>query len=277
MKYKVTSNSIEIERKDDFVAKDILECGQIFAFIKTSTSYVVFSRDYKAEIVENKNGYKIFTDNPAYFENFFDLKTDYGKIKKILSGYEILKKPIEFGKGIRILKQDLFETLISFITSANNNIKRIQLILFRLREKLGEKKDGYFAFPTQQKLLEVDENFFKEIGAGYRASYLYKVLRQVDENTLEEWRSLPTQTLRNKLIALSGVGPKVADCVLLFGYGKQDVFPVDTWIEKMYCKFYKPLSNREKIRENLLSEFKNLSGYAQQYLFFSMREGENKN
>ena len=277
MKYKVTSNSIEIERKDDFVAKDILECGQIFAFIKTSTSYVVFSRDYKAEIVENKNGYKIFTDNPAYFENFFDLKTDYGKIKKILSGYEILKKPIEFGKGIRILKQDMFETLISFIISANNNIKRIQLILFRLREKLGEKKDGYFAFPTQQKLLEVDENFFKEIGAGYRASYLYKVLRQVDENTLEEWRSLPTQTLRNKLIALSGVGPKVADCVLLFGYGKQDVFPVDTWIEKMYCKFYKPLSNREKIRENLLSEFKNLSGYAQQYLFFSMREGENQN
>lgn len=275
MKYKVTSNSIEIEGKDDFVAKDILECGQIFAFIKTSTSYVVFSRDYKAEIVENKNGYKIFTDNPTYFENFFDLKTDYGKIKKILSGYEILKKPIEFGKGIRILKQDLFETLISFIISANNNIKRIQLILFRLREKLGEKKDGYFAFPTQQKLLEVDENFFKEIGAGYRASYLYKVLRQVDENTLEEWRSLPTQTLRNKLIALSGVGPKVADCVLLFGYGKQDVFPVDTWIEKMYCKFYNPLSNREKIREDLLSEFKNLSGYAQQYLFFSMREGEN--
>ena len=81
MRYKVTSNSIEIEGKDDFVAKDILECGQIFTFIK-NTSYVVFSRDYKAEIVENEKGYKILTDNPTYFENFFDLKTDYGKIKK---------------------------------------------------------------------------------------------------------------------------------------------------------------------------------------------------
>lgn len=275
MKYKITKNCIEIQGKDDFSAKDILECGQIFAFNKTEKGYVVFSLDKKAEIVETETGFKIITCDTKYFENFFDLKTDYGLIKSRLSKFKILENPIKFGHGIRILKQDLFETLISFIVSANNNIKRIQLILNRLREKLGKNMGDYYALPTQEKLLSVDEQFFKDIGAGYRASYLYKVVRQVDEKTLESWRELPTKELRNKLIALSGVGPKVADCVLLFGYGKKDVFPVDTWINQMYNKFYKPLDNREKIRENLVNEFGELSGYAQQYLFFSMREKAN--
>lgn len=275
MKYKITKNCIEIQGKDDFSAKDILECGQIFAFNKTEKGYVVFSLDKKAEIVETETGFKIITCDTKYFENFFDLKTDYGLIKSRLSKFKILENPIKFGHGIRILKQDLFETLISFIVSANNNIKRIQLILNRLREKLGKNMGDYYAFPTQEKLLSVDEQFFKDIGAGYRASYLYKVVRQVNEKTLESWRELPTKELRNKLIALSGIGPKVADCVLLFGYGKKDVFPVDTWINQMYNKFYKPLDNREKIRENLVNEFGELSGYAQQYLFFSMREKAN--
>ena len=130
-------------------------------------------------------------------------------------------------------------------------------------------------FQHKKSYLVWMNSFFKDIGAGYRASYLYKVVRQVNEKTLESWRELPTKELRNKLIALSGVGPKVADCVLLFGYGKKDVFPVDTWINQMYNKFYKPLDNREKIRENLVNEFGELSGYAQQYLFFSMREKAN--
>ena len=112
----------------------------------------------------------------------------------------------------------------------------------------------------------------------YRADYLYKVVRQIDDNTLNDWQKLDTKDLRNKLISLSGVGPKVADCVLLFGYGRQDVFPVDTWIEQMYVKFYcsnsQIVPNREKIRENLVKEFGNLSGYAQQYLFYSMRSRE---
>ncbi len=274
MKYKICENYIEIQGKEDFSAKDILECGQIFAFNKTEKGYVVYSLDKKAEIEENEGGFRIITKDTKYFENFFDLKTDYSLIKKQLHKFEILKKPINFGKGIRILKQDLFETLISFIISANNNIKRIQLILSRLREKLGENMGDYFAFPTQEKLLSVDEKFFKDIGAGYRASYLYKVVRQVDREKLESWRNLPSKELRNNLIALSGVGPKVADCILLFGYGKKDVFPVDTWIHQMYNKFYTPLENREKIRENLVKEFGELSGYAQQYLFFSMREKE---
>ncbi len=276
MEYKIAENKISIFGKDDFNPTHILECGQIFSYKNCGEFYEVFSKDKHAKIFETEKGFEILTDDVRYFENFFDLKTDYGLVKKKLSKFQIMQKPIKFGYGIRILKNDLFEVLISFIVSANNNIKRIQLILGRLREKLGEKKGDYFAFPTREKLLSVDEKFFAEIGAGYRAKYLYNVVRQVDADTLQAWQTLPTEQLRNKLITLSGVGPKVADCVLLFGFGRGDVFPVDTWIEKMYNKFYQPEQNREKIRRNLTDEFGLYSGYAQQYLFYYMRvRGDN--
>lgn len=272
MKYILKKNKIIIEGKEDFNTSHILECGQIFAY----SGNLVYSSSEKAVINETENGFEIDCTDEKYFENFFDLKTDYSKIKKELSRSELLKKPIQFGYGIRILKNDIFETLISFIVSANNNIKRIQLILSRMREKLGENKGDYFAFPTYEKLLSVSEEFFKDIGCGYRAGYLYKVLRQIDIKEIYEWKNLPTDVLRNKLIALSGIGPKVADCILLFGYGKQDVFPVDTWINQMYNQYYHEESNRNVIRKELTEEFGNLSGYAQQYLFYWQRSAENK-
>lgn len=274
MKYNLHKTYIEIFGKDDFNGEHILECGQIFSYKKTEFGYRVLSTDKCADLVETENGYLVKTNEPEYFEHFFDLKTDYTKVKNALSKHKILQEPIKFGHGIRILKQNLFETLISFIVSANNNIKRIQLILNRLREKLGKNMGDFYAFPTREALLGVSEQFFAEIGAGYRAKYLYKVVRQVDENTLQDWQVLPTKELRNKLIELAGVGPKVADCVLLFGFGRGDVFPVDTWIAKMYNKYYSPEENREKIRNRLTDEFGLFSGYAQQYLFFFMRSEE---
>lgn len=271
LKYKKGKDFIEIFGKDDFNPQHILECGQIFSFKKNGENYQVFSADKKAEIFETKNGYIIKTKNPDYFENFFDLKTDYGEIKKKLKKYDILTKPIEYGHGIRIVKQDLFETVISFIVSANNNIKRIQMILDRMRQKLGQNMGDYYAFPTREALLSVNEEFFTNIGAGYRAKYLYETVRLIDEKTLKEWDLLSTPDLRKKLIGLSGVGPKVADCILLFGYGRGDVFPVDTWMAQMYNKFYEHQENREAIRYNLTKQFGQLSGFAQQYLFFFMR------
>ncbi len=279
MKYQIkTDKYIQIFGKDDFLPADILECGQIFSYKKNEDTWEVFSKDKFAKIEENENGFLILTNDTTYFEIFFDLKTDYGKIKQKLSEFEILKKPILFGHGIRILKQDLFETLISFIVSANNNIKRIQLILGRIREKYGTKIGNFYAFPTREQLLGASAEDFAQLGAGYRAPYLWKVLRQIDEKTLHDWSDLPTAELRKNLIALAGIGPKVADCVLLFGFGRKDVFPVDTWIEKMFFKYYgkqfenRPL-NREKIRHILTGEFGFLSGYAQQYLFYFMRSG----
>lgn len=275
LKYSKGTDFIKILGKDDFNPEHILKCGQMFSYKFENDGYAVYSADKKAKIFENEDGYLIATIDPDYFENYFDLKTNYSSIKEKLSHYKILKDPIKWGYGIRIVKQDLFETIISFIVSANNNMKRIQMILDRLRTKLGTNMGDYYAFPTRQQLLSVDEQFFQEIGAGYRAKYLFNVVRQIDEKTIEDWRGLPTKELRRKLIDLSGIGPKVADCILLFGYGRQDVFPVDTWMQQMYNKYYDEEENREKIRNIMTNKFKNLSGYAQQYLFYYMTKNEN--
>ena len=274
LRYSLEKDKIVLHSREDFNPQHILECGQVFSFSKDGQVYKVFPLDKYAEIVETENGYEIRTKDIDFFVDYFDLKTDYSLLKEKLARFNILKKPLEFGSGIRILKQDLFETVISFIISANNNIKRIQLILGRIRERLGEKVGQVYAFPSYEKLKAQSEEFFKEVGAGYRASYLYKVLRQITPETLKLWENLDTATLRKQLLSLQGVGPKVADCILLFGYGRGDVFPVDTWVGQMYNQYYSPLENREKIRDALVSEFGQLSGYAQQYLFYYQRSGQ---
>lgn len=279
MEYRVCDNGIEIFDDVDFCPRHIFECGQIFSYreqpSENGETWTVLSGDRKAVLERRRAGFFIVTDSPEYFERFFDLETDYGAIKSELSAFDILKAPISFGYGIRILKQQLFETLISFIVSANNNIKRIRLILDRLRDGYGADMGGYHAFPTRERLLRVTESEFAALGAGYRDKYLYRTVRQADEETLALWSALPTVELRKRLLDLSGVGPKVADCILLFGFGRGDVFPVDTWIEKMYRKFYGDTSDigREKIRQKLTDIFGELSGFAQQYLFYYMRSG----
>ncbi len=269
--YQIEGNKI-IVSKEDFDIRHILFCGQIFCYEEKKDCFVVFTTDKNAKIFEKENCYEIITDNPDFFIKFFDLTTDYSKIKEKLSSFEIMQKPIGFGQGIRILKNDKFEMLISFIISANNNIKRIQKIINALKVKCGKNMGGYFAFPTREEMLTLSEAEFAELGTGYRAKYLYNVIRQVDEKELEEWDALSTRELREKLLTLFGVGPKVADCILLFGYYRQDVFPVDTWIAQMFNEFVdKNEHNRNKIREKLVSMFGFLSGYAQQYLFFYQR------
>ncbi len=272
MIYTKGENFIEIEDKSQFNIEHILECGQVFCYEKKEDRYVVFPENKYAEIVEENDKIRIYTKDVEYFVNWFDLDNDYTKIKKELAKHNIMHEPIKFGYGIRILRQNPFETLISFILSANNNIKRIKLILNNIRKAIGGSTNSeHKAFPSYNRLLEQSQDFFKTMGAGYRADYLYKVLRQITPNSLDEMRSLNTRELRSKLISLSGVGPKVADCVLLFGFNRFDVFPVDTWIVKMYNKYYQPLQSREKISQNLVSEFDMLAGYAQQYLFYYQR------
>ncbi len=274
MKYTKENVGIRIYSKEEFNPEHILECGQVFCYKKDGEIYKVFPNSYYAEIIEENNSYFIKTDNIDYFINYFDLDKDYSKIKQDLSKFSILNEPVEFGYGIRILNQDLFETMISFIISSNNNIKRIKLILNNIRRALGEKlQEDIFTFPSFEKLVGQDEQFFKDMGAGYRAKYLYNVLKQISPEELDKLKQLPTISLRNKLISLSGIGPKVADCLLLFGYHRGDSFPVDTWVEKIYNRYYLPLSNRELIRKNLVEEFGELSGYAQQYLFYFQRSG----
>lgn len=269
--YEKGKDYIKILNTSCFNPAHILECGQVFCYEKQGEDFLCFPQDKFAKITREQEVWIIHTQTPDFFVKYFDLDKDYEQIKSRLQGFDIMKKPLEFGGGIRILNQNLFETLISFIISANNNIPRIKKILQNLRTLLGEKFQEGYSFPTREKMLEQDEEFFRSIGAGYRAKYLYKVIRQVDEQTLLDWGNLESSQLRKNLISLAGVGGKVADCVMLFGYHIGDAFPVDTWIEKMYNSSFPPLQNREKIGQNLVEMFGKDSGYAQQYLFFYQR------
>ncbi|MBR5226970.1 MAG: DNA-3-methyladenine glycosylase 2 family protein [Clostridia bacterium] len=267
MKFK---NSFYIDKTEiDFL--QTLSCGQIFSYKQTDDGFLVFSGKHFAKITENQKNFLVEIDDEEYFKNFFDLETNYLQIKTDLLKYPVLEKPIAFGSGIRILRQDLLETIISFVISANNNIKRITNSVFFLRENFGEKIGEFYAFPTLEKLACLTEEDFRRAGAGYRSVQLVKLISQLSSKEFLTWGALPTEALKAKLVALSGVGPKVADCIMLFGYGKPDVFPVDTWIEKVYNQYFQPCKDRVKIRRELVDKFKNLSGYAQQYLFFYQR------
>lgn len=285
MIYTRKEDRIIINGGEDFSPTHILECGQVFRFKRTENGYIVYSLDKCAEIFFNEKAensrIEIVTKDVDYFINYFDLNRDYSQIKSHLKQIKFderdssfLSNAVEYGHGIRILCQDPFESTISFIISANNNIKRIQGIIERISAKCGTNMGNYYAFPTAEQLSTLTEEDFTALGAGYRAKYLVKAVEMLKEFDYQSFKTLPTDEAVSGLLKIMGVGPKVADCILLFGYNRMDVFPVDTWIEKVYNNYFTatPLKSRKEIRKNLVEIFKNYSGYAQQYLFYYQRE-----
>ena len=271
----------------NFNILDTLECGQVFRFLPYEKGYKVFSIDKCAyAYAENQTTVIECEDNHYdYFYNYFDLDRDYNKINKRAKdlGVEIITKSAELGKGIRLLNQDLFEVSVSFIISQNNNIPRIKSIIEKLCFSLGEKKtflgEEYYAFPTAKAMSKMDVEFYKSIGLGYRAEYVKNFASLVSDGLdLSVLKTLDTIDLKNRLISFKGIGPKVADCITLFGYKKSDSFPVDTWIEKVYREDLDgALLDRKKIAIELSKRFKDDAGYIQQYLFYYKRSLESKN
>ena len=255
-----------------------LECGQVFRFYKENDGYFVTSKDQRAFLEKVGDNIVIKCTDKDYFLSYFDLNTDYSKIKNRLKDKPLMDKAIKFGSGIRILRQDLFETVISFIISANNHIPRIKGIIERLCVSLGEKKEGYFAFPTPEKMASANLSFYESIGAGYRADYLYNTARMIAEGfNLEKVYEMETFDAVKYLCKLKGVGEKVANCILLFGAGKMDTFPVDTWIKKVYADIFGENVNSGEMCRKLIELYGKDSGYAQQYLFYYKREKEDEN
>lgn len=275
MNHKFDNNTIKIKDKTQFNPKHILECGQIFRYKFENNEYIVYSGDKKAKIVEKNDGYIIYTDNPTYFINFFDLKADYNRIKTNLLQFNFLVEPIKFGSGIRILRQQLFETIISFIISANNNIPRIKNSIEQICVKFGAKKKDFYAFPTFEQLSKATTLDFVECGLGYRASQLFDTLKILKFFNLEKVQTMSPEAKYIFLKTLKGVGDKVASCVMLFAFGVSTSFPVDTWINKMYNDVYDTTeTNREKISKHFTELFKEYSGFAQQYLFYYYKENK---
>lgn len=266
--------------KTDFNPTHTFECGQFFRYKKVDNAYFVVSGAERMKIVENAKNYHIFCTNNDYFCNFLDLKTDYSKIKSQIKQFDFMKNKVDFAYGIRILKQPLFEVVVDFVISQNNNIKRIQKIIEAICEKCGKRCTDdfgeYFAFPTQTQMLALNEQDYIELGLGYRAKYMHQIVPLLTPQFLDDLRKMPTETARKTLIALPGIGHKVADCILLFGLGRGEVFPVDVWCEKVYLKYFASselrLTNREQISNYLSNKFGAFSGLVQQYLFYSERE-----
>lgn len=276
MFYKRESNKITILDNAQFVPQHILECGQIFRYKKQDDgSYVVCSADKRATITQNGAEYIISSKDIEYFENFFDLKTDYAKIKSVLSAKsDILRQATQFGSGIRILRQPPLEMIVSFIISANNNIARIQSLVEKLCQKCGTNMGDFFAFPTLDQLLTLSVDDLRRMGMGFRAKYIHSTVRALQQKNLDGLRDMQTDERLQYLQTLSGIGPKVADCIALFAYHDMNCFPVDVWVEKVYNSYFakEAQKNRAKIRKELTSTFGELSGYAQQYLFYFKRE-----
>jgi len=273
MIYKIKDNNIIICDKTQFNPKHILECGQVFRFgIDEDGNYFVISKDKKATIIENETNYIIKSNAPNYFVHYFDLNRDYNQIKKQLETDPILKPMIKYGFGIRILNADPVEMIFSFVISQNNNIKRIQKIIEKLCEA-GTASEDFKAFPTISELLNQTPDFFSSLGAGYRDKFLLTIAQTLKKVHIEKIKNLSSEQLYDFLLSLHGVGPKVASCILLFGFGKTNKFPVDTWIEQVYYNHYSnEKRNRKQIQEYFENKYGEYSGIAQQYLFYYERE-----
>ena len=279
-----------IENQEEFKLKDIFECGQCFRWNKQDDeSYIgVFGKN----VIEVKQEEKTIYfkgicegDIKEVIDEYIDLKRDYKKIQNKLEKVDKnLQMSIKYGKGIRILNQDLWETIISFIISANNNIPRIKGIIERLSEHYGTEitynEKIYYTFPTVEQLKNVSVEDYRKLGLGFRDIRVYETTKMIlnKEVDLEELYEMPTYKAREELLKLSGIGPKVADCILLFPTLKRfDVFPIDVWVRRVMNDLYIHNEDEAKVSKKEIEilakeKFGELEGMAQQYLFFWRRE-----
>ena len=258
---------------------DTLSCGQVFRYKQFNSGYLLTSGDKICYLYKEGENTVIETEYAEYFKNYFDISRDYAKIYELAIGYgnETLSLSANLGKGIRILKQDAFEMIFSFIISQNNNIKRITSTIEKLCEKCGKKLNSpfgaYYAFPTLEQLSTLDENDYKNLGFGYRGRYFICLIDAIKKGLdINNLKSLSDTELYSALTSICGVGDKVANCIMLFGFFRTKTFPVDTWIEKIYLEDFKgDLKNRKQISKWFILKFNEYSGYIQQYLFHYIR------
>lgn len=275
---------------DSFKLEDIFECGQCFRWDKQEDgSYIGVIKNGVLKV--SKQGKSVAFegvlegDINSIVYDYFDLETNYNDFKDRLSKIDDnMKRSIEFGNGIRILNQDLWEMVISFIISANNNIPRIKGIINRISEKVGQKvtwnvKD-YFLFPSPEELSKLSVADLRALGTGFRDKRIYNTTQMIinKEFNLDSLIKIKsTEEIRNELLKLDGVGEKVADCILLFALHRFDTFPVDVWVRRVMNVLYihnedEAKVNKKQIREVAYSLFGEIEGIAQQYLFYWARE-----
>lgn len=287
MDYKTheEKDSIIVEGIKDFEPTHIFECGQCFRWNKEedgSFTGVAHGRILNVK----KEGDKVIFSNTnlkdfnSIWYDYFDLGRDYGEIKAVLSKDPILNEAVKFGSGIRILNQDTFEVLISFITSANNQIPRIKRSIEMMSEKYGSfigeyKGRKYYSFPEARTISRLREEELESCKVGFRAKYITNAARIVADKQMNIYNlaNVSTEDARKNLMLFSGVGPKVSDCIMLFSLKKYDSFPIDVWVKRVMEHFYlKKDTELKDIQTYAQDKFGEYAGFVQQYLFYYARE-----
>ncbi|WP_410050264.1 DNA-3-methyladenine glycosylase family protein [Anaerococcus sp. Marseille-Q5996] len=273
-------------RHESFNPTHIFECGQCFNFnIEEDGSYTAVHLGRIINVLQKEDHVLIrnvsLDEFYEIFYDYFDLGTDYSAIREKLSENEILKTASDYGYGIRILNQEMFETVISFIISANNGITRIKnsikIISERYGDYIGEYMGRkYYAFPRPEVLAKVDPLELREFArVGFRDVRIVEASKMVADGYLDFDidQTLSTEDLKEKLMQMPGIGPKVADCILLFTYHRRETFPVDVWIKRVMETLFIGHEVPKKLVDDYAREyFGKLAGYAQQYLFYYGRE-----
>ena len=286
MKYTVRENDIILHEYESFVISQTLECGQCFCFTQIGEeNYIIVAYGKILNIycdgtdIVFKNTTEEEFNNIWY--NYFDFGRNYNDIKKKISeNDEILQKAVEYAPGIRILNQDRFECLISFIISQNNRIPMIKKVISNISKKYGRyigSVDGeeYYAFPNPEELIKADEAGLMECKTGFRAKYIIDAVQKVIHGEINlNADDMDTETLRKMLMTIKGVGPKVADCTMMFSFGRCETFPTDVWVKRIMSELY--FNGREasvkEIHQKAEECFGDYAGYAQQYLFNYARQ-----
>ena len=270
----------EIKRPENFDIEQIFDCGQCFRFSALNkentavTTYEGVAFDRYIKIEQTADILTFYNTDEAEFRavwhQFLDLDTDYASIIDGFYDDKTLNEAAHFADGIRILKQDKWETLCSFIISQNNNIPRIKGIIENMSARFGKEiyRDGdkvYYSFPTAKALYDAGEEEIFALKTGFRAKYIFDAAKRVCENPffLTEVSGLDTEAASEQLQLIKGVGKKVAACTLLFGFERYDSFPVDVWVKRILETYYPAERSRHFDGK--------YAGVAQQYLFYYER------
>lgn len=267
----------------DFELAHIFECGQCFRWRKNiDGSYTGVIKQGVINVKKNENNVTfsgiVDGDMEDICKDYFDLDRNYGDIKKSLcENDENMKIASEYGCGIRILHQDPWEMIISFIISAANNIPRISKTIENISKAYGKEiiynQNKYYLFPTAEELSKATIDDLRKLNLGFRDKYVLEATKRVNEGVvnIETLKAMPTLEARKELMKIPGIGAKVADCILLFSMGRMESFPVDTWIKKIMSELYVDSTNITKINQYASQKFGKYAGIAQQYLFYYKR------
>ncbi len=287
MKYSFNNGNLILNEYDSFVISQTLECGQCFRFEKIGDEdYIVIAKNKVLHVLKKDNSIIFENTTKEDFENiwldYFDFNRDYNKIKDLLSSEdETVKNAVKYAPGIRILNQDFFECLISFIISQNNRIPMIKKVVSNISQKYGKfigdfNNVSYYSFPSVEELSNATEAELMECKTGFRAKYILDAVEKCmsGEISFEKLKEIPTDEARKELMTIKGVGPKVADCVMLFSMGRSDAFPTDVWVKRVMSYFYFDGNDTpiKTIHKSAYEKFGEYAGFAQQYLFNYARE-----